>query len=312
MTKITMGGRQVRVLGFSVTEADMLRVFIVATLVLSCTIITALTFARYLGLVSYQLFFIPILYVTYFFPRKGLIVAGICGLVYQAIGYYYRYPDPAALVSVTSESILFVIIAFLITYFIEQIRSGEVQYRTVFEHSQLGIVVFDRTDFGIRRTNDKISSILHFSPEDLQSIAFTSLFFDDAEKRRFLESIENYGDVQDFESRFRTGEGEACWVNLSWNGMDKGLVSATIVNIHARKLAEMANYDTMQKYQQLTENSPTGILILREGKIRLSNPAFSHFSGYPPGELPGKDFPAMIDPADQDTFRSFSETIGGP
>lgn len=303
-----MGGG--RVLGFSVTEADMLRAVIVTALIISCTIITALTFSRSPGLVSYQLFFIPILYVTYFFPRKGLIVAGICGLVYQALGYYYRFPDAAALVSVTSEAILFVIIAFLITFFIEQIRAGEVQYRTVFEHSQLGIVVFDRTDFSIQRNNDKIASILHFSPEELATMSFTSLFFDSLEQRRFLETIEKSGDVQDFESRFRTKEGEACWVNLSWNRMDKGLVSATMVTINARKLAEKANYDNMMKYQQLTENSPTGILILSEGKIRFSNPAFSHFSGFQPEELPGMEFCTMIDPADLETFRSFSEKSG--
>jgi PAS domain S-box-containing protein len=239
-----------------------------------------------------------------------MIVAGICGFIYQGLGYYYRFPDSAALISVTSEAILFIIIAFLITYFIEQIRAGEAQYRSVFEHSQLGIVVIDRMDFRIHRTNARIASMLRFSVEELNSIPFTSLFLDPTEKNWFLDRIDDQGDGQDFESRFRTGDGESIWINLSWNRMDNGLISATIVNINARKVAEKANHDHMQKYQQLTENSPTGILILQEGIIRFSNPAFSHFSGYRPGELPGMDFTGMLDPADRDRFRSFSEDPG--
>jgi hypothetical protein len=49
----------------------------------------------------------------------------MCGIAYQAVGYYYRYPDYAALTVVTSEAVLFVIIASMISYFIEKIRLGE-------------------------------------------------------------------------------------------------------------------------------------------------------------------------------------------
>jgi len=309
MTKITMGGKQV--LGYAGTDSDIVRAVIAVALIISCTLITALSFSRLPGFVNYQLFFIPILYVTYFYARKGLIVAGICGVVYQAIGYYYRYPDPAAMAGVTSEAILFIIIAFLITYFIEQIRAGEAQYRTVFEHSQLGIIIFDRVDFSIQRTNTKIASMLHTSEAALQTMPFTSLFFNPTEKTRFLDSLEKYGDIQDFETQLRTSDGEGCWVNLSWSAMDTRLVSVTIVNIKARKLAEKENYDNMLKYQQLTENSPTGILILREGIIRFINPSFSHFSGYRPDEVLGKEFLGMIDPREQDNFRLFCRNLSG-
>ena len=51
---------------------------------------------------NYELFFIPVLYTAYFSARRGLVVTGICGIVYLATGYSYRYPDPAALMGVVS------------------------------------------------------------------------------------------------------------------------------------------------------------------------------------------------------------------
>ena len=71
----------------------------------------------------------------------------ICGVVYQSVGYYYSYPNPVAMLGVTAEALLFVITAIIIAYFIDTIRSGEARYRTVFEHSQLGIVLFNREGF---------------------------------------------------------------------------------------------------------------------------------------------------------------------
>jgi hypothetical protein len=57
-------------------------------------------------LMNYELFFIPVLYTAYFSARRGLVVTGICGIVYLATGYSYRYPDPAALMGVVSGALL--------------------------------------------------------------------------------------------------------------------------------------------------------------------------------------------------------------
>ena len=297
--RITGGGRH------SFTETDSVRAVVIISLVFSCTVITAISLSRSFGLISYQLFFIPILYATYFYAKRGLIVAGICGILYQALGYYFRYPDPAALMGVTSEAFLFVITAYLITYCIEQIRAGEVRYRTVFEHSQLGIVLFDRTSLRIKQTNDKISEMLHSSSDEFAKADFVSLFYSGQEKDLFLDQIKKHENAENFETRFRTKEGESCWVNLSWSAIDKQTVSVTVVNIHERKRIEKANADTMMRYQQLTENSPTSILVLQEGRIRFTNPSFSRFSGYSPAELAGKDLLFFLDQLDQEKFGEF-------
>jgi PAS domain S-box-containing protein len=185
-----MPGQEYRVFRYTFSETDAVRIIVIASLVVSCTVITAISFSRSIPLVNYQLFFIPILYATYFYAKRGLLLAGFCGIVYQAIGYYYRYPDPAALMGVTSEAFLFVIVAGLLSYFVDRVRAGEAQYR------------------------------------------------------------------------------------------------------------------------QLTERSPTSILVLREGQIMFANPAFCAFSEYLPEDLVGKDLIFLLDSRDRDRFGEFrSRTV---
>jgi PAS domain S-box-containing protein len=301
-----MGNRVFRFGSVPLSETDLVRVIVILSLAVCCTIISALAFSRSIPYINYQLFFIPIIYAAYFYPRRGIYIAAICGVVYQAVGYYYSYPNSVAMLGVTAEALLFVVTAIIIAYFIDKIRAGEARYRTVFEHSQLGIVLFNRQGFRIRQTNEKFAAMLNYTPQEIEASALTDLFFIDREKERFLERIDKQPETADFETRFATAGGSACWVNLSWSMIDGQTVSCTAVNINARKLAEKLNNDNMMKYRQLTENSPTSILIVQKGIILYANPSFEIFSGYRAPEVIGKELVTYIDSKDYHVFSEYA------
>jgi PAS domain S-box-containing protein len=81
------------------------------------------------------------------------------------------------------------------------------------------------------------------------------------------------------------------------------------VNVNARRLIEEVNNDTMMKYRQLTDNSPTSIIVLQDGEIRFTNPAFGAFSEYSPEELEGKDLLFLLDSRDKDKFGEFRNRL---
>jgi PAS domain S-box-containing protein len=302
-----MAEKVIRIMQHTMYKTDIVRLCVITSLAICCTLITALSFSRSIDFISYQLFFIPIIYAAFFYPKRGLLVALICGVAYQAVGYYYRYPSYGALIAVTSEAILFVIIASLIAYFIEKIRTGEARYRSVFEHSQLGIALFSSADFSIRQTNDRFPAMLDYTTEEINGMTFSSLFLTPMEKERFLERISKTKATENFEIRLRTKTGDGCWVNLSWNTIDETTISCTAVNITGRKIAEKLNNDTMMKYRQLTENSPNGILLIQEGSIKFSNPSFTLFSNYSQEEVTGKSLEDFIDPRDREEFRGLAK-----
>ena len=306
-----MAEKGILIIQHPISHTDIIRLCVITSLTVCCTLITALSFSRSIDFISYQLFFIPIIYAAYFYPKRGLLVALICGVAYQAVAYYYRYPGFGALIAVTSEAILFVVIACLIAYFIDKIRTGEARYRSVFEHSQLGIALFSRADFTIRQTNNRFLAMLDYTAEEINGMTFSSLCFTPMEKERFLERISKTEATENFEVRLRTKSGEDCWVNLSWNTIDETTISCTAVNINGRKIAEKLNNDNMMKYRQLTENSPNGILLIQEGVIKFSNPSFTIFSEYSKPELTGKSIEDFVEPLDRDKFIAFVKNRTG-
>jgi PAS domain S-box-containing protein len=278
-----------------VTMDDRVRICVIIALIAACILITGLSFELNTDLVATQIFYLPILYATCFYPKRGIIVAGICGFAYEITGFFYRYPDAVALTAVTVQATVFIGIAGIVMYLIDRIRAGETQYRTVFEHSQLGIVVLDQRDFSVSVCNQKFAGMLNFKPEELRGRNFSDLFYTTTEREKFFSSAEPGRDIEDFETRLTTHEGSASWVNLSWTWVGNNLVSCTAVSINARKFAEKAADDNITKYHQLTEHSPEGILIVQDGAIRFANPAFGRFLGYPVADILGKDLCAFVD-----------------
>jgi len=184
-------------------------------------------------------------------------------------------------------------------------RTGEARYRTMFQNSHHGIIFFDKPDFIIQQINDAFSSLLHYQPEELNEKKFTSLFYNEEEKSRFLTLIGQRSEASGFETRFETKEGNECWADLSWNALDDTTYSCMAININFRKIPEMAVNDELVHCRRLTQNSPISILIVKHGKILYANPAFSVFSGYLLEEISGNDFLTLGHAADQKEFKFF-------
>lgn len=300
--------KNIKVLGRLISHTDIVRVFVIISLSLSCIFITALSLERQIGAVYTQLFYFPIIYATYFYPRKGLYLAGICALAFELLSYFYVYPNTVDLISTTGQAILFILVAMVVSYFTEKVNTSEARYRSIFESSLMGIILFDQNTFAIRLTNGCVEQMLGYTEEELRGMNFSALFSTPEEKRVFYEHLGSSADITNFETRFLTKSGELLWVTLSWRRVTENMVSTSIIDINSRKLAEQAAEESSARYQQVTENSPTSIVILREEKIVYTNPSFTRFSGYAPGELLGKDLLSLVHEEDRAEFFKFIST----
>src|SRR5512136_961552 len=183
-TKVVMK-RYIGLPGYSVSPADLIRFIIIATLTLLCIIITTFSIARDLGTIYAQLFYFPIIYATYFYPRRGLWLAGACAVIYEVVAYFFIFPDTAGMLAVTGQALLFVCIGALVAYVSEKIITGEVHSRTIVEKSPMAIIVFDRNNYTIRLTNTRIEHMLGYSAEDLAGMTFPELLSSDEDRQRF-------------------------------------------------------------------------------------------------------------------------------
>ncbi|MFA5331140.1 MAG: PAS domain-containing sensor histidine kinase [Methanoregula sp.] len=298
--------------GHRVTHTDVVRICVIASLALSTLLITTLAFERNLGSLYSQLIYFPILYATYFYPKRGLIVAGICGVAYECIAYFFLYPDTFALWSATAQAVLFICIAMAVVYLTEAIRVSEARYRSIFENSLLGIILFDRNTFAIKLANQQIAEVLGYTPDELAKQQFSSLFASREFQRSFFGQLGSGENTRKFETCFLTKTGNPHWVNLSWSRIDDLLVSCSVIDIHVQKISEQSAAENAAQYRKLTESSPTGIVIMDNGQIVFANPAFLEFSGYKAQECREKPFEDFIQDGDRDRFREFFGKWGAP
>jgi len=297
--------------GYSVSHTDIVRLFVIVSLSLCCIFITAISLERQIGAVYTQLFYFPIIYATYFYPRKGLYVAGICALAFEVLSYIYVYPNAVDLISTTGQAILFILVALVVAYFTEKVNTSEARYRSIFESSLMGIILFDQNTFAIRMTNGCVEQMLGYTEEELRSMNFSSLFSTPEEQRIFYERLGSNKDITNFETHFLTKSVEPFWVALSWRRITENMVSTSIIDINSRKVAEQAADENYAQYKQVTENSPSSIVILRDEKIVYTNPAFTQFSGYAPADLIGKDLLTFVHEDDRAEFFKFISAGSG-
>jgi len=302
--------RNITLAGRSFSHTDLVRFWVIASLTFCCVLIAALSLSGHIETIYGQLFYFPILYATYFYPKKGIWFSGACAIFYEVLAYVYVFPDTAGLIITTGQAILFVCIAGAVAYFTEKVNASESRYRSIFETSLLGIVLFDQNRFGIRLANTQIERMLGYTAEDLASMSFSQLFFTKDGQRKFFENLGSSEDITDFETSFVTRNNEPFWVNLSWSRIDGNLVSCSVIDINQRKLAERAAEENYLEYKQVTENSPTGIVIVNDNKIGYVNPAFTVFSGYAPEELLDSDIRSLIVPEEKETFPDLSANAG--
>ena len=296
--------------GYSIAHTDIVRVFVISSLSLSCIFITALSLVRQMGVVYPQLFYFPIIYATYFYPRKGLYLAGICALAFELLSYFYVYPNTVDLISTTGQAILFILVAVVVAYFTEQVNTSEARYRSIFESSLMGIILFDQNTFAIRLTNGCVEQMLGYTEEELRSMHFSELFSSSEEQRVFYERLGSNADISNFETRLLMKSKEPLWVALSWRRITENMVSTSIIDINSRKMAEQAADENYAQYKQVIENSPASIVILRDEKIAYTNPAFTSFSGYSPSDLLGKDLLTLVHEEDRAEFFRFISAPG--
>jgi uncharacterized protein YaaQ len=72
------------------------------------------------GSVVPQLFYFPILYATYFYPSRGIYVAGSCAAAYLLGSLYFLTPDPFVMGGIVFQALLFIAIALISAYVVRQ------------------------------------------------------------------------------------------------------------------------------------------------------------------------------------------------
>jgi PAS domain S-box-containing protein len=304
---------------YTISHTDFVRFCVIFSLSLSSIFISSLALARNIHTITPQLFYFPIIYAAYFYRYRGIYVAGICAIAYQAVSYYYLFPEIFSMGYATGQAVLFICIAAAVSYFTEQVTTSEKRYRSIFENSHLGIVFFNQDTLSIILANGHLAKMLGYSQDDIGKMTLPQLFVSRDELQRFLKQFGSHNASDGIEARFVTKNGDPFWVSLSWGNPSGNLASLSVIDINQQKitLQTATTYSTHNRL--LMETAPTGMVIIRNSRIIRTNPVFTAFSGYKSDELTGTDLVTVVHPDDRKEFRDIvsrskgkTQVLGNP
>lgn len=161
------------------------------------------------------------------------------------------------------------------------------------------ILLFDRNTFSIHRCSDRFARMLHYTPSELMTMTVPELLVNPQERNRFVEQIRTYPETEDYDTAFATKEGTACQVSLSWSALEDSTFCCYARNGSRTAPDTPEHSNDRAVCGHLTENAPVGVLVLQDGWIQCTNPAFTRFVEFPPDELLNKNLLTFIDPAFQ-------------
>jgi len=171
------------------------------------------------------------------------------------------------------------------------LKKSKEKFSVAFHNIPDAIVITSIMDGRIIEANEGLFRIAGFTVEE--SIGKTTLelnlWGNLADRERFAEELNKYGQVLNFEAKFQKKSGELITGSISGELIQlQGQVCIlnVIQNVTARKQTEAALKESEANFRALVENAGEGILITAQGGIHLfANRAIAEISGYSVAEL---------------------------
>jgi PAS domain S-box-containing protein len=180
----------------------------------------------------------------------------------------------------------------------EKLKQSERKFRNIIQNTKEAIIIID-LDGRLLYASPQLSMMLKGREINDTSRFFHYIHKDDLTKLidYFKFTIKNKAiSDNNLEFRIKRKDSQYIWIASSSknyyndNGNIVGFIS-TLRNITKRKLAEQKLKESEEKYRNLYENSPNGIILLdRNGVILEANDAASRIFGYHIPNVIGKNY----------------------
>lgn len=174
---------------------------------------------------------------------------------------------------------------------LEQNEHYAAWFRRIVERCPMPITISTEAEGIIRYANPALRRAfgLPHSPDEPIPVQFPQLYTSPEDRRRLIGIMRRDGYVHGEEVQFRRTDGTTFWALISYIPVQyegEAAIIAYIYDISSRKQVE----DDLRIFQDLMDNLPDGVSVVRNNQITYANPAFGQIMGFEQAELIGLPF----------------------
>lgn len=300
------------------TETDNswhLNFWIVVILTFSIISVAIILYGISIGITNLTpyLFLIPIIFVAYRFPERGISFSLTVGILNMLLHYPF--------ITVIAEpylifvnSIVLVGAGVAISLLSGEVNKEKARYEAIFTTSQAGILLLEHPALIINEVNSRLERMLAYSPGELQGAHLARIWKDTDEMERFFSAIADVRSATDVETRFLRKNGDEVVVLLSvGNGYGKSVV-LTVSDITARKIAEKEREQERLRSQTYLNTAGVMLFVIRANHtITLANRRAAEVLGKNESMITGHDWFSTFlseDIRDDESYR-FNQILSG-
>lgn len=246
------------------SEQDLIRIWVIASFVLISVLVTIYAFSVPIGdiyaplmFLFPQLYYIPIVLVSIWYPRYGLQCTVLLVAAFLAITAYFTFLGSAFdpfVSGVNAAMYLWVVAAT--TLMAKEGGLLNIKYWNVFRHADAGMFVCDLKNGTILDVNPKLAGILGYTVEKLKGMPAEELWENTAEGRSLLGESRNGGAVAERKTRFLTKSGDAVTVQLTCTrNVEEPVIECTVIDISGQEQEKATLEASKDRLQNLVDSS---------------------------------------------------------
>jgi len=261
--------------------------WLVATAAITVVIVLVSIFSLKNGYSDIFPFFyvIPIVIIAYFSPRFAVYYTVLLGWIFLALVLLYGPPTLQLYAVSVAWFYIFVSIGVIISAFAGQLLH-ERTYREIFEQSQAGIFTFRIGSGALQEANRQFAAILGYTPGELRTMDFASLWFDQGQAGAFLKALREERRVADMEIELRKKDRTVVWLLATASLTSEGLGVCSVIDVTERKRIGDELTESELRYRTLFDGASDAIFIHDpDGKIFETNTIASAYFGYTKREM---------------------------
>jgi PAS domain S-box-containing protein len=285
--------------------------FLVGITTFASLLVTALSLNAGITIVFQNLYYIPIILASYYYPKRGLYYSIGLSLMYALLVTGVTQSGAEAILSLFRAG-MFIAVALLVSYLSSTIHRQKARYQSIYESSEAGIFLIDAAAEQITEANPMFTEVTGYCPSSSNPIPLTQLF--PVEGVTLLRStLQKQGTFRHHEVRIQDKSGRERYTRCSVAPLEGTLSMCSLEDVTDRRQVERALLQSEQRLADLINFLPDATFAIdTAGRVIAWNRAIEEMTGVPVSEMLGKGEYAYAVPLYGERRPVLIDLIGNP